>query len=322
MDTPTDIAVLQADDLRVDAVSIANSVNLRVGDIVFAVGYPLGLDQSLSLGVVSGLGRANSGEGIQDFIQTDAAINSGNSGGPLLDSQGRLVGINTAIISRSGGSNGIGFSVPVSLATQVTDQLIKYGEVKRGTIGIQMARVSEEDSEKVGIDHWDGATVRQVRPGSVAEKAGLKAGDVITGFDSKTVKSPNSLRAWIGVAETDTTHRLTFIRKDGIEQRADVVITATTSEVVKGLQQLGAFIRPVRASDNIPSEVKGVYVSRIEADSPAESSGLMVGDIIVAINNEEADTMQDSDRLVNKSKGRARILIYRFGAVIPIFIEQ
>jgi len=120
IDTPTDIAVLQADDLRVGAVTLANSDDLRVGDVVFAVGYPLGLDQSLSLGVVSGLGRTSSRDGLQDFIQTDAAINSGNSGGPLLDSLGRLVGINTAIVSKSGGSNGIGFSVPVGLAAQVT----------------------------------------------------------------------------------------------------------------------------------------------------------------------------------------------------------
>jgi len=159
--------------------------NLRVGDVVFAVGYPLGLEQSLSLGVVSGLGRSSSRDGLQDFIQTDAAINSGNSGGPLLDSQGRLVGINTAIVSRSGGNNGIGFSVPTALATQVTDQLIRYGEVRRGSIGVQSIRVSEEASKIVGIDHWDGAFITNIRSGSPAERAGLKAGDVITAFDGK-----------------------------------------------------------------------------------------------------------------------------------------
>jgi len=141
MDTPTDIAVLQADDLRVGAVKLADSDKLRVGDVVFAVGYPLGLEQSLSLGVISGLGRTSSSEGLQDFIQTDAAINSGNSGGPLLDSQGRLIGINTAILSKSGGSNGIGFSVPIGLASQVTDQIIRYGVVRRGSIGIEAIRV-------------------------------------------------------------------------------------------------------------------------------------------------------------------------------------
>ena len=132
LDTPTDIAVVQADDLRVGAVQTANSDNLRVGDVVFAVGYPLGLEQSLSLGVISGLGRSSSGERLQDFIQTDAAINSGNSGGPLLDSRGRLVGVNTAILSKGGGSNGIGFSVPSMLAFKVANQIIENGEVRRG----------------------------------------------------------------------------------------------------------------------------------------------------------------------------------------------
>ena len=180
IDTPTDIAVLQADDLRVEAVSIANSDSLRVGDVVFAVGYPLGLEQSLSMGVISGLGRSASADSLQDFIQTDAAINSGNSGGPLLDSQGRLVGINTAIVSKSGGSNGIGFSVPASLAVQVTDQLLTHGKVRRGSIGIEMAKVDIEASEKVGINHWDGALIASVRPDTSAQNAGLQAGDVIT----------------------------------------------------------------------------------------------------------------------------------------------
>ena len=159
LDAPTDIAVLQADDLRVDAVAVADSDNLRVGDVVFAVGYPLGLDQSLSLGVVSGLGRASSSGSLQHFIQTDAAINSGNSGGPLLDSNGRLIGVNTAILSKAGGSDGIGFSVPSVLAFQVAEQIVANGEVKRGSIGIEMAKVSEAASEAVGIDHWDGALI-------------------------------------------------------------------------------------------------------------------------------------------------------------------
>jgi len=322
MDTPTDIAVLQADDLRVSALTIADSDNLRVGDIVFAIGYPLGLEQSLSLGVVSGLGRSNSGNGLQDFIQTDAAINSGNSGGPLLDSNGHLVGINTAIVSRSGGNNGIGFSVPIALATQVTDQLIQHGEVRRGSIGVQAIRVSEEASEIVGIDHWDGAFITDISRGSTAERAGLKTGDVIVAFDGKKVKTPNALRAWIGVSEANSTHKLTYIRKDGIENTVDITVADAKSLLIAGLEQLGASIRPIESADNVPSNVKGLYVYKVAKASPAERSGLMVGDVIGAINNEKADTMQDSDRLVSQSKGRARLLVYRFGVPIPIIIEQ
>lgn len=322
MDIPTDIAVLQTDDLRVDAVTIANSDNLRVGDVVFAVGYPLGLEQSLSLGVVSGLGRSSSRDGLQDFIQTDAAINSGNSGGPLLDSQGRLVGINTAIVSRSGGNNGIGFSVPTALATQVTDQLIRYGEVRRGSIGVQSIRVSEEASKIVGIDHWDGAFITNIRSGSPAERAGLKAGDVITAFDGKKVKTPHALRAWLGVAETDSTHKLSYIRKDGVENTVNITVADAKSLLVASLEQLGAFIRPLKTEDNAPPNVKGLYVYRVAKDSPAERAGLMVADIIGAINNKQADTMQDSNRLVSQSKGRARLLVFRYGVAIPIIIEE
>lgn len=322
LDTPTDIAVLKADDLRVGAVQFANSDLLRVGDVVFAVGYPLGLEQSLSLGVVSGLGRSNSRTGLQDFIQTDAAINSGNSGGPLLDSQGRLVGINTAIVTKSGGSNGIGFSVPIGLASQVSDQLIAYGEVKRGFIGIQMSSVSETDSEKVGIDHWDGATVVEVRPGSNAEKAGLLPGDVITAYGGKTVKTPNALRAWIGVSETNSVHSLTFIRENGVEQTIQIAIADARNAVVLGLAELGAHIRPVKASDNVPVSVRGVYVYKIDKDSPAERSGLQVGDVIGSINNEETNTMESSERMTKQSKGRARLQVYRYGADIPIIIER
>lgn len=322
IDTATDIAIVQANDLRVKAVKIADSDRLRVGDVVFAVGYPLGLEQSLSLGVISGLGRSNSNEGLQDFIQTDAAINSGNSGGPLLDSRGRLVGINTAIVSRSGGNNGIGFSVPSGLALQVTEQLIKHGEVRRGSIGIRMAKVSEKASEKVGINHWDGALVADLLPDSPAEKAGLKTGDVITHFNGKAVKTPHALRAWIGVAAVDRPYKITYIRENGRKEKTEVVIKTRKPLLVTSLEQLGAFIRPIDVADNVASHVRGVYVYKIAEGSAAERSGLKVGDVIGGVNNDQTDSMENSDRLVRQSKGRARLLVYRYGVAIPIIIDQ
>ena len=322
VDTPTDIAVLQAEDLRVSAVKTANSDNLRVGDVVFAVGYPLGLEQSLSLGVISGLGRSNSTESLQDFIQTDAAINSGNSGGPLLDSQGRLVGVNTAILSKGGGSNGIGFSVPSILAFQVANQIIDHGEVQRGSIGIEMARVSEKASEAVGIDHWDGALVASVRPESAADTAGLQAGDVISGFDGRKVKSPNALRAWIGVATPGKPYALTYIRENGVEKSIDIEVTAFKAPVIESLEQLGASLRRATSEDNVPTGVSGIYVTRVREGSPADTAGLQVGDIIGAINNELATTKHVCDRLITESKGRARLLVYRYGIPIPVVIES
>ena len=322
IDTPTDIAVLQADALRVGAVKVANSDNLRVGDIVFAVGYPLGLEQSLSLGVISGLGRSTSSKSLQDFIQTDAAINSGNSGGPLLDSQGRLIGINTAILSKAGGSDGIGFSVPSILAFQVANQLIDHGEVQRGSIGIEMARVSEEASEKVGINHWDGALIASIRPESAAQYAGLQAGDVITAFDNRKVKSPNALRAWIGVATPGTPYAMTYVRDNGVENKIDIEITAFKAPIVESLEQLGASLRPATSDDNVPRGVRGIYVTRVVDNSPADKAGLQVGDVIGAINNELATTKHVCDRLITESKGRARLLVYRYGIPIPVIIES
>jgi len=322
IDTPTDIAVVQADDLRVTAVKRANSDNLRVGDVVFAVGYPLGLEQSLSLGVISGLGRSNSGTSLQDFIQTDAAINSGNSGGPLLDSQGRIVGVNTAILSKAGGSDGIGFSVPSILAFQVADQLIEHGEVQRGSIGVTMARVSEKASEAVGIDHWDGALIASVRPESTADFAGLQAGDVISSFDGRKVKSPNALRAWIGVAQPGKPYALTYVRENGVEKSLDIEITAFKAPVVESLEQLGASLRRATSDDNIPDGVNGIYVTRVREGSPAAKAGLQKGDVIGAINNELATTKHVCDRLITESKGRARLLVYRYGIPIPVIIES
>ena len=322
LDTPTDIAVVQADDMKVAAVRTANSDNLRVGDVVFAVGYPLGLEQSLSLGVISGLGRSNSGTSLQDFIQTDAAINSGNSGGPLLDSQGRLVGVNTAILSKTGGSDGIGFSVPSILAFQVADQIIEHGSVRRGSIGVTMARVTEDASEKVGITHWNGALVASVRPESSASSHGLQEGDVITHFNGREVKSPHALRAWIGVATPGKPYTLTYVRENGVAVKTDIEVTAFKAPVVESLEQLGASLRRATADDNLPRGVEGIYVTRVISGSPADKAGLQVGDIIGAINNELATSKHVCDRLISESKGRARLLVYRYGIPIPVIIES
>ena len=322
IDTPTDLAVLQADDLRVDAIKIGDSDALRVGDLVFAIGYPLGLEESLSLGIISALGRTASNTSLQDFIQTDAAINTGNSGGPLLDSQGRLIGVNAAIVSSGGGNIGIAYSIPSNLAVQVTNQLIVHGEVKRGAVGIEMTKVDEEASEKVGINHWDGALVASVRADSEAEQAGLQAGDVIVSFNGRKVKTPNALRTWIGVSMPGKPYPLTYIRKDGIETTVEIQVRAFKSQSIETLEQLGAFVRPTSAQDNIASHVSGVYVSRVAPNSPAERAGLDVGDVINQINDELVKNKHVCDRLVSEAKGRVRLTIYRSGIEMPLVIDS
>ncbi len=321
IDAPTDIAVLQADDLRVEAVSIGDSDRLRVGDLVFAVGYPLGLQESLSLGIISGLGISDSDASLQNFIQTDAAINTGNSGGPLLDSRGYLIGVNAAIVSSGGGNLGIAYSIPSNLAMQVTDQLVAHGEVRRGAIGVEITKVSEKASEKVGINHWDGALVASVRSDSAAEKAGLQADDVIIAFDGRKVKTPSAFRAWVGVAELERPYTLTYVRSNGLETTVQIQVTGFKPPTIESLEQLGAFVRPVSAEDNLPADIQGVYVSRVETDSPADRAGLQVGDVIHKINRELIDSVHICDRLVRESKGRASLLIYRAGTQMPLIIE-
>lgn len=320
IDRPTDIALLRADGLRVSKLAIADSDSARVGDLVFAIGYPLGLDQTLTLGVISGLGRTNSDEGLQDFIQTDAAINSGNSGGPLLDSRGRLVGINTAILSRSGGSIGIGFSVPANLATQVIDQLAEFGEVRRGSIGVELDRVSEEASRRALIDHWDGALVVSVDAESSAQAAGLQPGDIITSFNGRAIKTPAALRTWIGVSRPNRPLSLTYVRR-GESIVVELHIATHGSALVRGLGQLGVLVRQIEESDGLPASLEGVFVRKVVQGSPAERAGLLAGDVIVSVNDELAATEQICDRLVNESRGRARLVVYRLGNLIPILVQ-
>ena len=321
-DAPTDIAVLKVQGVIKNQITIADSDNSRVGDIVFALGYPLGLEQTLTFGIISGLGRSTGDQGLFDFIQTDAAINSGNSGGALLDSQGHLIGINTSILSQSGGNIGIGFSVPSQVAMQVAEQLAQYGVVRRGAIGVTLDSVSEEDSDRVGIDHWDGATVVSVEEGSPADLAGLKPGDVITGFNGRYVKSPRSLRTWIGVSEAGTPLEITYKREAQDFASLELEARLIDPSPVAGLAALGAGIRAITEDDNLPERISGVVINELEKHSPAYSAGLKIGDVIVAINNEHAASQQVCDRLVSEADGIVRMMIYREGKIMPFDITS
>lgn len=319
-DTPTDIAVLKTVNPLPYDIEIADSDQSRVGDIVFAVGYPLGLEQTLTFGIISGLGRSTGGTGLNDFIQTDAAINSGNSGGALLNSQGKLVGINTSILSQSGGNIGIGFSVPSRIAMQVAKQLAEFGSVLRGAIGVTLDRVSEADSTRVGIQTWDGANIVTVEDGSPADLAGLQSGDVITAFNGRHVKSARSLRTWIGVSQAGTPLEITY-KRQGQEAKTMVMKARLLSQnPIAGLQALGARVRTIEPRDNLPENIKGVIISELTHGSPALTSGLKIGDVIVAINNELAASQQVCDRLVSEAHGVVRMMIYRSGNFVPINI--
>lgn len=204
-DPPTDIAVLQIDADHLTALPLGESDRLRVGDFVVAIGNPFGLGQTVTSGIVSALGRTGlTSEGYEDFIQTDASINPGNSGGALVNYQGELIGINTAIIGPSGGSVGIGFAVPVNIVRSVMEQIIEHGQVQRGRLGVALQDLTADMAESLRLDNLEGALIAQVQQGSPADRAGLRAGDVVIAVDGRPVHNATELRNRIGMTAAGT----------------------------------------------------------------------------------------------------------------------
>lgn len=320
VDVPTDIALLKIGASSVKAIAISDSDKARVGDVVFAVGYPFGLDQTVSLGIVSGLGRSTSSAALQDYIQTDAAINTGNSGGPLLDNQGRLIGINTAILSKSGGSIGIGFSVPSRVALRVADQLESFGEVHRGSIGVSLSTVNEAAATAAGTPNLEGALIASVDAGSPAEKAGLQADDVITSYDGRLIKAPNSLRTWIGVSETGVPVDMALFR-NGVETSLQITPEARAFALLESVSQLGMSVESIVDDSGVEPNLSGVRVTHVVKGSPADNASMRAGDVILSINNESTSTPAVCDRIVKGLNGRVLLLVYRDNVIKPVVIE-
>ncbi len=320
-DTATDLAVLKISPDGLEQVTSAETGELRIGDVVFAIGYPLGLDQTASIGIVSGIGRSDGSSQLTDYIQTDAAINSGNSGGALLNGRGHLVGINTAILSNAAGGNiGIGFAIPVHLALTISAQIVDFGEVRHGQIGVALGGVSEELSAEAGARGLAGARILSVEPGSPAGAAGLIPGDVVVSFNGRRIRSPQSLRTWIGVTRIGGDITLEAWRSG---TRLTIVLQPVAIErpSTANLVELGAITRALVAADGAPRDLDGVFVSSVRRDSPAYQAGLRAGDIIVSINNTLVTTPQICDRLVHEAAGRVGVVVYRNGVSQRLIIE-
>jgi Do/DeqQ family serine protease len=238
-DADTDIAVLQISASGLTAVPIGDSDRLQVGDFALAIGNPFGLGQTVTSGIISALGRSGLGiEGYEDFIQTDASINPGNSGGPLVDLQGRVVGINTAILAPGGGNIGIGFAVPINMARQVMDQLVNYGEIKRGRIGVAIQDLTPDLAQALGTRHTQGAVIARVEPGSPAERAGLRTNDLVVAINGAPMRSGTELRNRVGLSRIGDEVELT-VERGGAERNVTVRIekATTTAQRVRTRQR-------------------------------------------------------------------------------------
>ncbi len=291
-DPGTDIAVLKVEDaaqLKLTEMAFGNSDRVQVGDFVLAIGNPFGLQHTVTSGIVSALGRRGiSSDGYEDFIQTDASINPGNSGGALVDLSGKLIGINSAIFSNSGGNIGIGFAIPVNIAKSIMAQLIEFGEVKRGLLGVSISDFTAETAEAYGInDDLQGALVQEVVADSAAESAGIEVGDVIVKVNDKDITSANDLRTTIGLLRSGDKVRLVAIR-DGKRR----IVTATLKELEQTRLIAADDLHPGLAGAELSdySETLGnlgrgaIRVDAVAAGSPAATRGLEEGDLIVTVN--------------------------------------
>ena len=285
-DKGSDVAVIKIKEGRLPTdISLADSSQVQVGDFVVAIGNPFGLQHTVTSGIVSALGRSGlNPEGYENFIQTDAAINPGNSGGALVNLRGELVGINTAILSQSGGNMGIGFAIPSNMVKNVMDQLIEFGEVKRGVLGVTILSLNADYRESLGLSgDVQGALVSQVLEGSAADKAGIQAGDVITSVNGNPVKGSAELRNMIGMARVGDKVELGLIR-EGKARKATAVIGAQ-SELASEAGELHPALQGADLADAPPEQVSGggVLVRSVAAGSPAASIGLRANDVIVGV---------------------------------------
>ena len=320
-DSRSDVAVIKIDEKDLPAITWGDSDKLRAGEMVMAVGSPFGLTQSVTMGIISAVGRANIGiEDYEDFIQTDAAINPGNSGGALVNMRGELVGINTAIFSRTGGYQGIGFAVPSRMAKQVMESLIRTGKVVRGWLGVSVQDVTPELSRQFGVPVGEGALVGEVVKGSPAEKAGFKQGDVIIEFNGKVVQDSGHLRNLAASTAVGSRIKVEVIRNQKKESLT-VTVGELPKEALAGQTEKTATttaLTGVTVQDLTPELIgrlglepnaTGVIVVMVNPGSVADESGLQRGDVITEINRKPVRNAKEYNAEVNKLKKGAAVLL-------------
>ncbi len=324
-DPKTDIAIVKIDADNLPVIPWGNSDKLQVGEFVLAIGNPYGLNHTVTMGIISAMGRANVGiVDYEDFIQTDAAINPGNSGGPLVNIKGELIGINTAIFSKTGGYQGIGFAAPSNMVRLVMDQLIQKGKVIRGWLGVTIQELTPELSQEFGLGKSRGALVSDVAKGSPAEKAGILRGDIILEFNGKDIKDVSTLRNMVAQSRAGTKISMKILRS-GKEYIVSLVIAEMPKEIAKVIpnqipneSKISAFTgltvtdltRGISRQLGYGKEEKGVVVIRVEPGCPADEAGIKKGDVIKELDRKKVDNKEDFNRIASHIKKDETVLLY------------
>lgn len=308
-DPDSDVAVIQIKAKNLTAIPLANSEQLRVGDFAVAIGNPFGLGQTVTSGIISAIERSGLGiEGYENFIQTDASINPGNSGGALVNLRGELIGINTAIYSKSGGSQGIGFAIPVNMAKDIMQQLLSYGEVRRGRLGAQAQDLTPQLAEAFNIPFRRGAVVSHVEKDSAADRAGLKPGDIVTEINGKAVRNANSLRNYLGLLRIGQSVEMSILRDNKtLTLKATVAAQDKSKESIAGeklhAHLAGTEIQNIQPGSKLYGRIAGVIISSVEPGSPAARTGLRRGDVITSANREEITNIMELENAISKNNG-------------------
>jgi len=343
-DPRTDVAVIKIDAGNLPVLPISDSTRVQVGDVALAIGDPFGIGQTVTMGIISATGRAGLTAGnYEDFIQTDAAINPGNSGGALVNTNGELIGINTAIISRTGGNQGIGFAIPINMARDVMDQLVKTGKVTRGYIGVIPQDITPDLARAFNLPSATGAAITRVEPNTPAAKAGLKEGDVVTAVNGESIADANALRLRVSRTQPGTTLKMTVQRAEGGQREIPVTLERLpdqnakngdddsddqggplgrgASSTMQGLN-VSDLTNDIATELQLPAGTKGVVVARVEPGSAPAEAGLRRGDVITSGNRRPVTSVNDFEAAVRSSGSKSVLLLVNRGGGSMFVVVQ